>query len=194
MNYGYRTRRPRRTRYTVEYTPDNSNTVERVVVLALSAANADATIRNYWRNHGRYGLPLRVTKGDYRKATKPATGAAPNMLAIREACTQLGVELPVRVHTSMRQGGAYGHHILRKENGNLYHDIMVKGWLSVEQMGRTLWHELAHCVQSESFLDSSDPQRAWKVAYRDGTSYRMKRWERDAREHEDLNDDLPLAR
>jgi hypothetical protein len=167
--------------------------IEKKVILSYDASSVK------WHYQRQGYIVMGVEKGDYRKAqnARPRTGAKPDMASVREAIDQLGIRLPVRIHESMRQGGAQGHHILRKDRQRgdaLYHDIMLKGWLTAEQMGRTLWHELAHCVQSESFLASDDPQRAWRMAYRDGTSYRMKRWERDAREHEALNDDLPLCR
>lgn len=82
------------------------------------------------------------------------------------------------------------------------HTIMVKSYLPAERMGRVLWHELTHALQFERDVlgvlgpDATvlDAHMRMRTLYRDGTSYSVKPWEVEAREHEPLNDDLPLAR
>jgi hypothetical protein len=142
---------------------------------------------------------LRVTKGDYRKVHRPATGAQPNMLAVREASDFLGLMLPVKVRVSGRQGGLAGAWTAHYRAGGWYHDIVVKNWLSVEDMGRTLWHELVHALQFErdSFRPGLPPREVvtrHNKAYRDGTAYRNKPWEVEANSYMDYNSEIALAR
>lgn len=185
MNY----RRARRSRYTVEMSDGSKQ-----VVLAYSGG--DATDFYVRRGHE----VVRATKGDYRKINKPITGARPNTFAIKEACDFLGVKLPVKVRVTNHQGWTHGMHTARHRiGGGWYHDILVKSWLTAEQMGETLWHELAHAMQFErDALNDHQTQReialAWKSAYRDGTSYRQKAAEVEARSYESHNDEIPLAR
>lgn len=186
MSYG---RRPRRSRYTAEMYDG-----EKKVVLAYSGAEAtDFYVRKGFD-------VLRVTKGDHRKVTKLPTGARPNSRAIREACDFLGVALPVKVRVTSHQGYTHGMHTARPSiGGGWYHDILVKSWLTAEQMGATLWHELAHAMQFErDALNDHQTQQeiatAWKRAYLDGTSYRQKAAEVEARSYESHNDEIALAR
>lgn len=197
----------RRARYTVEFKDGSKK-----VCLAYDSAGA-ATL------YERRGLKVAsVTKGDYRQQESiPAfpSGAKPDLTAVREAAEFLGIKQPTKIVTNSRVSTHCGHHQLLPTGGNTVkrgnrvlnadtatgwvHRIMVKDWLSADQMGKTLWHELTHAMQVERDcllpgLTPSQVLSAWKTAYRDGTSYNRKPWEIEARSYEQHNDEMPLAR
>lgn len=183
----------RRSRWTVTLA-----TGEKFVALAYDGAGAIRAVALVKR---RDIAGATAARGDYRKRTRRVTGAKPNMLAIREACAFLDVKLPVKVRVTNHQGGCMGQHRARYDAATRTwsHDILVKSWLTVEQMGETLWHELAHAMQFErdALTRSSDPftvRRAWHAAYRDGTTYRHKPYEVEARSYEHHNAEIALAR
>lgn len=198
----------KRTRFTAHLSNG-----EKRVILAYDPYTAGA----YYRSLG-YEVD-RVTKGDFRrdarKAEQRPTGARPNMRAIREAIEFLGITLPVEVKVTTRKGGRYGAHTPIPTGGNAHvrngrvsnlatatgwkHSITVKAWLTVEQMGETLWHELAHAMQFERDARPGRQRpeavlRAWKTAYCDGTAYDRKPHEVEARSYEGFNSESPLAR
>lgn len=184
----------KRSRHTVTYSPHGSSEVKREVVLCYEASSA--------RSHfERRGTVLEVRKGDYRTEARKAeqrriqrpTGARPNYLAIRQQVENLGLRLPVQVKVTGHHGRRLGVH---KFDGDT-HQILVKNWLDRERMGQTIHHELEHAAQAERVahnLRGRAAALAWHRAYRDGTSYRHKRWERDARAAEARNAGNPLAR
>lgn len=199
----------KRQRYTVSVSAADSLDITLRVVLAYDAADA----RRYYERRG-YEV-VKVERGDYRKMTQRPTGARPNPAAIREAIDFLGIKFPVDVKVLSNQGGAQGRHRARPTGGNVWtrgsrifnaetatgwvHLITVKNWLTVEQMGQTLWHELSHAMQFERDAlvpgrDGSSALRAWNALYSDGTSYDHKPLEVEARKYEQHNDELPLAR
>lgn len=210
----------RRTRFTATIQRPGTG-VTRKVILAYEAASVRA-------HYERLGWTvLQITRGDYRTrerqqarvATRPRGGWTLDRPALAEAIELLGIKLPVEIKQTGGQPGVgrHGAHGLRPSGGSVRiqggrcyntdtatgigHHITVKSWLTPDEAGRTLWHELAHCAQSERVMnrlpDSAtirDCIMAWHRAYRNGVSYEHKSWERDARDHEPMNDDLPLAR
>lgn len=201
----------KRTRFTATLTRPTSNEVVRKVILSYDASSVR------W-HYERLGFEvLEVKKGDYRKASRPParpTGARPHQQAIQEAIDFLNIKLPVEIKLTSRAGGRYGAHTpvptgrnVSVRNGRVYnldlatgwkHKITVKNWLSAEQMGQTIWHELAHAMQFErDALPVGLPQdclRHWRTSYRDGTAYMDKPLEVEARSYEPHNSELPLAR
>lgn len=180
----------KRTRFTVEFADGTKK-----VCLAYTGPEASA----YYSVRG--WSVLRVTKGDYRKTVKRPTGARPNRARIREAIDFLDLALPVNVRVVNHQHGCYGAHKAKYDaaTGQWSHDIIVKSWLTAEQMGHTIWHELAHAMQFERDawrpgLDVFTIRRTWHTAYRDGTTYRRKPYEVEARSYEPHNDEIALAR
>jgi hypothetical protein len=188
----------RRTRFSVTFASG-----ERKVILAYTAQEAT----DYYN---RRGLAVTsVEKGDYRSKARMAAPGERGRLDwtnIQEAISLLGIEWPVDVRISTRSGHTYGTHTIREgADGMPRHKIMLKSWLSVDQMGRTLWHELAHAMQAERAVrEHADPKlltfttavdaRRIDLERSKGIGYRHKAHEVDARAHESLNDDLPLAR
>lgn len=196
--------RKRRTRWTVTFDDGRKE-----VILAQTAADA----RAYYINAS--GRVARVEKGDYRLTSRPATGAQPDLAAITEACAFMGLRLPVEVKLSPRQRGAYGNYWPLPTGGQVRavgnkihnidsatgwkHRITVKNWLTVEQMGETLWHELTHALQFErdALISGLTPlaiNRRWRSDYHDGTAYDHKPAEVEARGNQEFNREMPLAR
>jgi hypothetical protein len=206
----------KRARFTASLTRATDNEVVRRVILCYTADQARAFYeRQGWQ-------VLEVSRGDYRKQPRAASGAQVDQRALREAIASLGLVLPVKVRYSSRTGDSYGRHAVRPthpsaavRNGRIYglkrltnrearweHRIVLKSWLDADQMGRTLWHELAHALQFERDhvipcgFDASalTTYRRHHASYRDGTSYSQKPSEREARTYEPRNDSHPLCR
>lgn len=197
----------RRTRWTV-----TKNDGSREVFLSYGPDAA----ANY------FGVPVsQVRKGDYRVEAEVAqrrpSGARPLKAALRSATQQLGLKFPVEVKMNGRLQGAFGHHMCsplampRVKGGYMrsacettpaayggwVHRIMVKDWLSAEDMGRYLWHELTHAVQWEREVDFSgsvlDAMLSQRAIYNNGVGYEHKRWEKEANEAMERNALHPLA-
>jgi hypothetical protein len=185
----------------------------RKVVLAHSAENA----RDYYTGMG-YRV-LSVEAGDYRiDAVTSSTGWRLDRKALAEAVEFLGIECPVNVKQTGFRGGRFGAHQLRgvlrgrfmsgkvsdfARADTVGHYITVKSWLTPEQAGQTLWHELCHAMQAERAMATlpapSDPSvqyGAWVAcsARGNGVAYNLKPVEVEAREYEAFNDERPLAR
>jgi hypothetical protein len=204
----------KRSRYTVTMQSGVKH-----VVLAYSLQEA----RTFYERRG-YSV-TNVTKGDFRKtaqrAAQSSSGAKHVPAAVAEAIDFLGITLPVDIRYSSHSGGVYGRHSayptgagirvsgnrvfgLREhtaETATFRHRILLKSWLSADQMGRTLWHELAHAMQFErdhyigqEDRNASAVMRAYHASYRDGTAYLHKPAEVEARSYEPFNDETPLAR
>jgi len=98
----------------------------------------------------------------------------------------LDIRLGLRLrYSGGRRGVAHtsgSHRIGRKIAGRDWHRITINQDLSLEEANHTLWHELAHCSQSERWSrETGDPIFLfYRLAYRDGVSYRMKSWETHA--------------
>jgi hypothetical protein len=190
----------RRTRYTVTISHTTSNAIEWKVILAYSAQGAT----DYFARAG-YTV-LDVERGDYRKRERIVPAHERGQLDwsnIGEAKALLGLEWPGDIRLCNRASQTFGTHTIAPGvTGTPRHKIMVKAWRTAEQMGRTLWHELAHAAQAEraarergavSFTDAAIARNQYRERSR-GVGYRDKAHEVDARAHESLNDDLPLAR
>jgi hypothetical protein len=184
--------RQRRTRYTVTLA-----TGEQKVILAYSPTGA----RQYYEDRG---LPTAaVRKGDANKETRirevrsQGLPGRPSHEGIAAVAKALGITRPVRVTLNSNKSLTFGTHVpdygtnYRSALMNLSadaftHHIRVKSWLPAEQMRATLMHELTHAAQYEREVlpHASNAQEAVELRkriYFDGTSYRAKRWEREAR-------------
>lgn len=203
----------RRQRFTVEIVAPG-NVTSKQVILAYSA---QSVIDHY----NRRGIAVvGIEKGDFRKvraAAKPSGRYAKNERAIREAIAFFDLKLPVEIKLTGHQGGRMGAHTLSLKGGqvvhrgtrvygaqtatSLFHKISVKNWLTPEEAGRTLWHELTHAMQAERAFaglpsDASPYERAkaWQGCAERSRRipYSRRPIEVEAREHESMNDSLPL--
>lgn len=200
--------RQRRTRFTAVVQKFDVG-VEQKVILAYDPGG----VREYYEARG--WTVIAIHRGDYRyeQAKRTAGGWRVNQAALKEAIDFLGIKLPVRVKQTGRRGPQQGAHYFRQRfgqfmknpdkdtaSGGFYHHITVKNYLTAEEAGRTIWHELAHAMQAERETANAATMReafdAWKFcsARGRGITYRAKPIEVEAREHECLNDDNPLAR
>lgn len=179
----------RRSRYTVTVIDSNGNQSRRVV-LAYSADGArQCYARRYW-----YSV-VSVTKGDYRKVAAPtqpkqAQRFKVDASALRDACELLDIRLPVKVRTHSRVGGTLGNH---RFPGEAWHNVMVKSYLSVVEANSVLWHELAHCMQSEKAVRAGKRWAAVSQAQR-AYPYRIRPIEIEANALADRYKDISLVK
>lgn len=198
--------RPRRSRYTVTAQRPIVG-VKQHVVLAYDAHGA----RRYYEARG--WTVIQVVKGDLVNCAPAAGGWTLDRAAFRAAVEFLGIKMPVQIKQTGHQGGRYGAHQfapargkfmkdarLDTASGGMIHKITVKSWLSPEQAGRTLWHELCHAMQSEQACADATTMRDQFMAWRfcsargHGVAYNRKPIEVEARSYETFNDEKPLAR
>lgn len=199
-------RRPRRKRFTVIL----SRSQKEVILADDSRQAAD--------HYTSKGLTvLEVREGDYRQRDATPSGARPCFLSIRKASAMLGLRLPVEVKLSGRKSFNLGGYIpvptdpsIRISGGKargpldtapigFRHQIEVKSWLTAEEMGECLWHELTHAQQFEREalplgISVRNILKAWHTDYHDGTGYSQKRQEREACANMKNNSTIPLAR
>lgn len=196
----------RRTRYRFNVTTSDGRVFEHHI-LDYDRYSAEAWFR------ARYATVEYLGTGMGRPPLARAPQAFKiDQAALAEAIALLGITLPVSVKITAHGGRTLGTHRFKAmhgtfmrdkstdtASGGMYHHICIRSWLSVEQAGRTLWHELTHAMQAERETDRNAPLReqfeGWRfcAARGRGTTYRAKPIEVEAREHEPLNDDLPLA-
>lgn len=106
--------------------------------------------------------------------------------ALAKAVKHLGIKKPVTVKFV---GGTrrQGCHMMRWND----HVIHLNRAAGAGSAGRTLWHELRHAEQAERLgRDEFNEQYRKEQASR---GYRRNKFEREARETEDMNDSLPLC-
>jgi hypothetical protein len=188
----YRTRRPRRSRFTATLQREGVG-VTRKVILCYTAQDAvDYYSRRGW-------TVLNVVKGDLVNAGAP-TGAGWKLANLQDALDFLGLTLPVKIKQTGHRGGRYGAYSLRiGADGRPYHHITVKSWLTVYEAGRTLWHELTHAMQAEraalaaGAVTPAEFLAAWRTTDERAGSYRVRSIEVEARSFEAFNDETPLA-
>lgn len=191
-----RTSRPRRKRFQVGYVSNGEH--KTIDVIAYSQERAEETALK----HGYQVTSSRVVRKGERFEVPADGGWYLNEEALYDACAELGIEFPVALQQTGHKGARMGRHRADSTaSGMPYHNITIKSWLTAEQAGRTLWHELRHAQQSEALAAETGTEfgtpeysREQRRVYRDGTSYREKLWEREARATEPNNDRLPLAR
>lgn len=177
----------RRTRWTVTMTDG-----EKRVILDYSGASAT----DYYT---RKGFTVdHVVKGDYRhaEAAGDGTGWKLNRENLAEVVAFFNIQLPVTIKQTPHRGGRFGAHQLRSAYPEPVHHITVKSWLSPEQAGQTLWHELCHAMQSERVCldgDFSNVLAAWRRTPERRGAYERRPIEIEARSYESFNDELPLA-
>jgi hypothetical protein len=96
--------------------------------------------------------------------------------AVKEAIKLLDITLPVKISYQkykVRDGGAHQRGVHRIRNG--VHDIRLADTLTftdretrqsitAEVLNRTLWHELAHCMQAERFARNRYPNYSLATA------------------------------
>ncbi len=185
--------RQRRSRFTATILNFSGQEVQKVIL----AYNAEQ-VREFY---ARQFTVVSVVKGDL--VNYPAAPAGPRWKlsdGIEDAKDFLGLTLPVRIKQTGHQGGRYGSHSLRIAGaGNPYHHITVKSWLDVEQAGKTLWHELTHCMQAErcaakaGAVTTREYLAAWRTTSERAGAYRYRPIEVEARSYEAFNDEQPLA-
>lgn len=186
--------KPRRQRFVVTYIKNGNRTT--IDVLAFSKDSAVLTAH-------RNGIqPLSIVP--FTKNARPSYRL--NQGAIAIAKRQLGISWPVSIAYKGKERGTHKARIDAK--GTPYHQICLNAFLTPEDAGRTLWHELRHAQQSEelsrscgSMPGTPEYSRAHSLAYlgkrpgqRRGTNYRTRLWEIEARQTEKNNDGRPLAR
>jgi len=178
----------RRSRFTITYSPDDSNEILRTVVLAYSADS----IRM------RYSIPgatiLGIERGDYRAKARAAAvhaagGFTVNRQAVDDAAALLGLKLPVRIRFNSRVGRTNGNYRFKGD----HHDIMLKSYRTPEQASDTLWHELTHALQAER--DGRADEAVWADVRRSQAhySYLIRPIEVEARKMSALMKDCPLC-
>lgn len=197
MSYYSRSHRPRRSRFSVTFA-DGS----RKVILAYTAQGAV----DHYRRLGK--RVVGVVKGDYRIDAQRAEGGWKlDRAAYREALDFLGIKWPVEIKVTSREGSRHGAHRLACVRGVVVHRITVKDYLTPEQAGKTLWHELTHAMQSERcaakvaadcgwderHMPISARMEAWRETDEREGSYRTRPIEVEARKYEAYNEALPLA-
>lgn len=191
-----RTRRPRRKRFVVGYVKNGEHKTIDVVSHTEEAAIETAERHGYATTSARP-----YVKGE---RVKLPTDGGWSLIenAFYDACAELGIEFQVSIQKTGHKGARMGRHRADSlANGTPYHNITIKSWLTAEQAGRTLWHELRHAQQCEALaarightFGTQEFIRAMRAEYRDGTTYAAKRWEIEANATEPNNDRLPLAR
>lgn len=189
----------RRSRFTVTVENFSGEHIP-FVILAYDAAGA----QTYYARAG-YKV-VKVEAGDFRRKAGPKVrtqqGATKtlkiNRANLAKAIEFLELDRPVDLHFNSRYGSTYGNHRCRPVGlFGWKHRIMVKSYLTPEQAGETLWHELGHGLQFERDiialgLNHRESLTRWNKAYRDGTSYRNKPYEIEARSFEQHNVEIPL--
>jgi len=191
-----RARRPRRKRFVVGYVRNGEHKTIDVIAHTQEAAEETALRHGYEVTSSRT-----YVKGERFKLPEGG-GWALIENAFYDAAAELGIEFPVSIQQTGHKGARMGRHRADAlPNGKPYHNITIKSWLTAEDAGRTLWHELRHAQQSEELarvtgtsFGTPEFRKAMRIAYQKGTSYRAKRWEREAEATEPNNDRLPLAR
>lgn len=196
-------RRRTRYRFTIDGTEYHT--------LAYSQERAEAWMHRLYPNASVVYLGTGTGRAP-RAADRPPQAFAIDQAALAEAIALLGIKLPVHVKITAHGGRTMGTHRFRAAHGTfmrdperdtasggMVHAIAIRSWLGVEEAGRTLWHELTHAMQAERETASATTMReqfeGWRfcAARGRGITYRAKPIEVEARDHEPLNDDLPLA-
>ena len=210
-----RTRRTRRTRFVVNLSPQSGGLPIQRQILAYDAMH----VRSFYERQGYVvGSIAPVRRGALTASPAPSGGGwTLDRMNLQQAVEFFGLKLPVEVKQTGHQGGRMAAHVLDPRGGSTYtrggriynldtathrvHKITVKSWLTAEQAGRALWHELQHAAQAERVMTPgmtpADHLRAWNRTLRSengGIAYMRKPIEVEAREAEPLNDDCPLAR
>lgn len=109
--------------------------------------------------------------------------------AVLEALDYFGIVDPTEVKftAGIHRKGAH-----RYAGPGQPHLITVSTYLSPEEAGRTLWHELCHAAQRE-YLGVPE----FVAQYRQESAskgYLGNKFEVEARQHSDLNTEIPLAK
>lgn len=177
----------KRTRWTVTMRHHSGVGTERQVVLAYSAAQAQ-------EHYERQGCTvLSVSKGDYRQrhiTARPTENWSFNLSAIHAAFEAMtGSRLPdglriVKGRATRNQKGLFEVSVI----GGL--EVRIARNATAADANQTLWHELAHVAQYVRHLaaggDTVSYVRHLNTANRDGTGYKNRPHEREAREWEHL--------
>jgi hypothetical protein len=105
---------------------------------------------------------------------------------VRGAMADLGIrnDVVIRITTGSRRHGS--HRVKKLPGGGFEHSLTISRHFNRESASRTLWHELAHVMQSERL---ADPTTMYAVgsAYRtenESVGYRNNRFEIEARSYE----------
>lgn len=174
----------RRKRFTVTDTSGR-----KTVVLAYSAENA------YDWCERRRGIEVEsVVAGDYRTASRTANVRASGRKfaidypALREACSLLDIDLPVKVRLHSKVGNTHANH---RFNGT-FHNIMLKSYLTAAEASSALWHELTHAMQAERAGGTKEAWNAYRAKNGSG-NYHRRPIEVEARQMQADMADIPLT-
>lgn len=209
--------RSRRKRFVVTYI--HKNTGETKVREVLLHPRADGTAPVFWVRElaePRWAITSILPKTHARKASTNTSGWQVDEDALAQALIEMKIKHPVRIKQTSHPAGRFAAHGVRAasqaprgirlpEGTQTYHHITVKSWLSVDEAGKALYHELAHAMQAERVIRNYllyhphaspvDQRGAW-YAYEGrtrSTPYEERPIEIEAREYEALNTLNPLA-
>jgi hypothetical protein len=179
-----------RRRSRSKWTAYKNGQVTTIDVLAYGESNALAILHA----NGYTSCQRITTKARAHNSASAATWAK-NERAIREAIAFLGIKRPVTIKLTGRRGGRRGAY--RPSTDATGHHITIKNYLTPEQAGMTLWHELCHAMQFEREVGDQVGGGAlirWNSADDHKGSYLNRPIEIEARSYEAHNAELPLAR
>jgi hypothetical protein len=114
--------------------------------------------------------------------------------AVREAIDLLGIERPVVVKIVAARNLGGTHRVKPDGRGNYFHSITIRTSSSPEKASSSLWHELTHAAQCETFETPIHFHRAYAKASAMDGGYRNNRYEVEARGNESLSEDLRLTK
>jgi hypothetical protein len=127
-------------------------------------------------------------------APKSHAGWTVDAVALGRACNMLTLKRQVLIrYTTVKKGTHAGKHFDRfeSEHDEYYHRILLEQNRRLESANRTLWHELAHCVQSERLGVREFDKQYWDYHYSVG--YHNNPFEVEARSYsEQYADKYPL--
>lgn len=178
----------RRTRYTASVLRPRTGEAQELDILAYSREGAIALAAE--RGYTIMSIETAAAKAQRERGG----GYRIDRAALREALDFLGIALPVKIRYTSRVGRTRGNHRLV---ANRSHDIMLKSYLPADQASKTLWHELAHAMQSERAIRAGQDWLAIANERNPGSSrriaYRVRPIEVEARTYEQYAEACPLA-
>lgn len=179
-------RSPRRTRFEATIV-DRYGSEREIHILEYSEDEAIALAEK------RGYTVLSIAKvGRKASAAVSGPGFRIDQLALDEAIEFLGLKLPVDIRFNGRAGRVRGNY--RRDHSG--HRIMLKSYLEPAQASRTLWHELAHAMQSEragSVWNWNTVANERKPGSSRRIRYAVRPIEVEAREYEQYAEACPLV-
>ena len=206
----------RRKRYDVTLQEIATGTIYHRQVLAYPTRIVRESICAELNDRDNKVISIRPTPRRRRQAAPATPGWLVDETNLARAIKDLKIKFPVRIKTTGHRGGRLGAHQLRfgydaprgtriPAGTHFYHHITVKSWLSAQNAGETIWHELTHAMQAERAIRESAKEnhgaslvtlkKAWENhPMRKGRRYLTRPCEVEARSYEHRNAQIPLAR